>query len=461
MNMKKRRIKISYIVLCVALMLSLSLVQVFSVDYQNVVTITTDLMPAEATSTFIEAVGTPNTKVILEQTVTLRSESLVDVDKNFKPVMFAENVTVTGEAIFSSGPIQLIGDNVTFTNIRVDFTSTSQQEIFLNGHSLTLDSVSTTINKAPTISAGAYKNTQQNGGTHAEITISGLVGNLKIDDIMVNNPSNTTWATYYNALTVNLPHNFKVSGEVNAVGASSSTLNISGKNRASAFTTNYSVDENTTLNLDGVVLAGIINGTLGELSLKNSAVYEPDAESSSSIYTVCEGNNTELRLYNLNGDFHINDYYYNSSSILVLGENGCAVINSLIGNTGIPTVEIRENSMSIVNPLEDHIYMTILNDPTENSIMLSSKHEGYSFVMDENGNYTVEFSGNIEPYPYSGDIDGDGELTLNDYNLAIGYVTCRKKLNDAQILAGDLDYDGALDGIDVLVLDSYLKDYWW
>ncbi len=459
--MKKRGITISYIVFCVALMLGLSLVQVFSVDYQNTITITADLTPAEATSTFMEAVGTPNTRVILEQTVTLRSESLLDVDKNFKPVMFAENVTVTGEAIFSSGPIQLIGDNVTFTNIRVDFTSTSQQEIFLNGHSLTLDSVSTTINKEPTISAGAYKNTQQNGGTHAEITVSGLVGNLKIDAIMLNNSSNTTWATYSDALTVNLPYNFKVSGGVNTVGASSSAINITGANRASAFTTNFTVDENTTLHLDGVALAGKIIGTLGELSLENGAVYESIAESTSSIYTVREGNNTELRLYNFDSDFYINDYYYNSSSMLVLGKNSCAVINNSHSNSGVATVEIRENSMSVVNPLENHIYISVVNNPTESTFMLSSKHDGYSFVMDASGNYTVKFSGDIEPYPYSGDIDGDGELTQKDYDLAVGYATCRKKLNDAQILAGDLDYDGALDGIDVIILDSYLKDYWW
>lgn len=56
-----------------------------------------------------------------------------------------------------------------------------------------------------------------------------------------------------------------------------------------------------------------------------------------------------------------------------------------------------------------------------------------------------------------GDVDLDGDLDSNDYDLLLMYVNCGCEFNERQIKNADINGDGAVDGIDALYLDLYLS----
>ncbi|MBO7215827.1 MAG: dockerin type I repeat-containing protein [Clostridia bacterium] len=59
-----------------------------------------------------------------------------------------------------------------------------------------------------------------------------------------------------------------------------------------------------------------------------------------------------------------------------------------------------------------------------------------------------------------GDIDGDGEVTANDYNMARNAVLGKITLTPAQIKRGDVDGNGKINARDYLLIRRiYLGTY--
>lgn len=56
-----------------------------------------------------------------------------------------------------------------------------------------------------------------------------------------------------------------------------------------------------------------------------------------------------------------------------------------------------------------------------------------------------------------GDVNFDGEIDREDYNILSNICTTREVLTDIIARAGDMDDDGAVDGIDVIILDLMLN----
>ena len=59
----------------------------------------------------------------------------------------------------------------------------------------------------------------------------------------------------------------------------------------------------------------------------------------------------------------------------------------------------------------------------------------------------------------SGDIDGDGYVSKDDYTNIYSYITLTDTLEGAYFAAADLNRDGSVDGFDAIYLDLYLNGY--
>ena len=56
-----------------------------------------------------------------------------------------------------------------------------------------------------------------------------------------------------------------------------------------------------------------------------------------------------------------------------------------------------------------------------------------------------------------GDVDLDGDVDYDDYELLLLNIKCNKQLSDRQMINADINGDGAVDAIDALYLDLYLS----
>lgn len=56
-----------------------------------------------------------------------------------------------------------------------------------------------------------------------------------------------------------------------------------------------------------------------------------------------------------------------------------------------------------------------------------------------------------------GDVDLDGDVDSDDYDLMLLNIKCNKQLSDRQMINADINGDGAVDAIDALYLDLYLS----
>ena len=55
------------------------------------------------------------------------------------------------------------------------------------------------------------------------------------------------------------------------------------------------------------------------------------------------------------------------------------------------------------------------------------------------------------------DLNGDGEVNVNDYTMLKNYVMCSIEMTETQKLLADVNGDGTVDAFDVIQLDLYLN----
>ncbi len=99
---------------------------------------------------FMEALKQPGSHIMVQGLITIGKET--DTDQRMLPVKIPAGTTIEGTAgsnLNCRSPVQLEGDNVVFRNIKLTFESSNalgsvpHREIFLAGHSLTMDNVRT------------------------------------------------------------------------------------------------------------------------------------------------------------------------------------------------------------------------------------------------------------------------------------------------------------------------------
>ncbi|MBS5146083.1 MAG: Ig-like domain-containing protein, partial [Butyricicoccus pullicaecorum] len=265
--------------------------------------------------TFIAAAQKGNTTITLEDDVICNIQMTAESNGRMKPLHFGANTVVTGSGTVSSrGPIQLDGD-VTFENVSLIFSSSDElksvphREIFLAGHSLTLDNVHTDnpvkgglaiteTNLLPTVFAGSYKNSSSdpangNAGNHAQLTVRNGK-NTKFQAIYLSHtgttegPQGIVADSYEGNATLNLDSstkfengsgtNFPMSSGIfseHTTGQADITFTGTNQSTIPAFLLKGNDKTNLRFTQANVGSSTTIEGTLGSLTIGTNSIYEP------------------------------------------------------------------------------------------------------------------------------------------------------------------------------------------
>ena len=265
--------------------------------------------------TFIAAAQKGNTTITLEDNVICNIQMTAESNGRMKPLHFGANTVVTGSGTVSSrGPIQLDGD-VTFENVSLIFSSSDElksvphREIFLAGHSLTLDNVHTDnpvkgglsiteTNLLPTVFAGSYKNSSSdpangNAGNHAQLTVRNG-RNTKFQAIYLSHtgttegPQGIVADSYAGNATLNLDSSTKFengsgtnfpmpSGIFSEHTTGQADITFTGTNQSTIPKFLLKGNDKTNLKLTqaNVGSSTTIEGTLGSLTIGTNSIYEP------------------------------------------------------------------------------------------------------------------------------------------------------------------------------------------
>ena len=273
------------------------------------------------------------------------------------PVTIPGGTTIQGTAgstLNCRCPLQLAGDNVTFRNIELTLESSDalgsvpHREIYLAGHSLTLDNVKTYLEGGanlgpfggteeellPTIYAGGYPNTEV--GDNASLTIQNSNDKTNIQGIyMGHGPGVHKDVPYTGAATLRMDVKVAVRDAVDTSMNSQAEIIVSGSANKYAKANQYVGNENTVLTLQGCEMPSAQLENIGNVVVADGAVM---ALKSTTLHnaTLKNGgclNTKEASQVQVTGDFTGVSDPGEKRGILVLNQSGSVVIHGKITGT--------------------------------------------------------------------------------------------------------------------------------
>lgn len=286
------------------------------------------------------------------------------------PVTIPAGTTIqgtSGSKLNCRCPIQLEGDNVTIKNIELLFESTDalgsvpHREIFLAGHSLTLDNVSTYLKGGeggfgsltgtekellPTVMAGGYTGTSV--GTNAALTIIRSNAKTMFQDIYMGHEEGKYQnVPYTGSAVLTLDNLATVRGSVYTDKNTSARIDLNGNGKTivnSAYATSYVGNNDTILTIaDCTVSRASIDG-VGTIQLNQNAYLMPltDQFQNISLQDSACLDLTELVNIRVSGNFsggtgaNVSD-----AGMIVLDKEGTLTIEGVVEGTTIFQTENR------------------------------------------------------------------------------------------------------------------------
>ena len=334
-------------------------------------------------------------------------------DYSISPVKIRGNVTIKGSADGSGiltlrSPIQLTGDNVTFQNIEMNFISSGalgsvpHREIFLAGHTLTLDNVSCYTkgsdgslggfggNEAellPTVYAGGYRNTtvKEDG---AGLTVKNSNDKTNIQAIYAgHNQGKDNKNPYTGSMDVNIDSRVAIrDGIFASANTGKVNITVTGEDKNSCRTKYFEGNEHTTVTFDDISVNRIpVKG--GNIVLQKGAIFEPVAKGEAVIDSIDVQSGTTLNLASMPGTVVKGDF--KGGGTLVLDKDDSLTIKGAV--SGITTFKTWSGSLAGNGSLVDgKAYITCAGDSTgKGSFKLDQGHQNYSFEQ-KNGVWTAK-----------------------------------------------------------------------
>ena len=336
-------------------------------------------------------------------------------DKNGQtiPIDIPANTTIEGKdgstvGIVCRGPIQLKGDNVTFKNLQLHFESSdamgsvSQREIFLAGHSLTLDKVDTHLEGAgetlggfgssekellPTVYAGGFY-TNTDIGTHASFTVINATSKTIINDIIMGHDhSENKYTAYTGKASLILNEYTQLRGTISTEASSSASILLTGTTKQAFAASSIIGNDNTTLTIDGcnTTTKMPVNG-IGNIHVTNSGTFAPSDTSNLNNISVDNGGFLDLTAMpdaTINGNFTGGNSAQKANIIVSL--NGHININKTV--SGASQLYITSSSPSCADtPSKNITYITAKGDYSNAEFNFADKllNAGYSLVQNNN-----------------------------------------------------------------------------
>ena len=340
-----------------------------------------------------------------------------------KPVMIPANTVIEGtqgSSINSRSPIQLLGDGVCFRNIELKFSSgtaigsVAHREIFLAGHSLTLDNVSTWLEGGgnlgsfggdedellPTVYAGGYPGTVN--GEHASLTVENANTKTMFQAVYMGHGAGSDDNVPYTGTAVlNLDPDLTVREKVDTSQTSEAQINIAGSKYDTAKTNKFSGNEHTVLTLSQSTIPKAVVENIGHLVLKDEGCLQSETDQLQNV-TLQNGGCLDLngvKDAKVHGDFQGVEDQTEQRGVLVLNKEGSlSILGAVTGTTQFQT-DSRQfpGIFNIGKP-----YVLATQQPVlGSSFVLSQKSIDNGYQLNyQNGSWSV----NKEEVSFIGDI---------------------------------------------------------
>ena len=342
-------------------------------------------------------------------------------DKNGQtiPIDIPANTTIEGKdgstvGIVCRGPIQLKGDNVTFKNLQLHFESSDamgsvpQREIFLAGHSLTLDKVDTHLEGAgdtlggfgssekellPTVYAGGFY-TNTDIGTNASFTVINATSKTVINDIIMGHDhSENKYTAYKGKASLILNEYTQLRGTISTEASSSASILLTGTTKQDFAASSIIGNDNTTLTIDGcnTTTKMPVNG-IGNIHVTNSGTFAPSDTSNLNNISVDNGGFLDLTAMpdaTINGNFTGGNSTQKAN--IIVSRDGHININKTA--SGVSQLYITSSSQSCADtPFENFNYITAKGDSSNAEFNFTDKllKAGYSLVRN-NTTWTCKY----------------------------------------------------------------------
>lgn len=359
-------------------------------------------------------------------------------DKNGQtiPIDIPANTTIEGKdgstvGIVCRGPIQLKGDNVTFKNLQLHFESSDamgsvpQREIFLAGHSLTLDKVDTHLEGAgdtlggfgssekellPTVYAGGFY-TNTDIGTNASFTVINATSKTVINDIIMGHDhSENKYTAYKGKASLILNEYTQLRGTISTEASSSASILLTGTTKQDFAASSIIGNDNTTLTIDGcnTTTKMPVNG-IGNIHVTNSGTFAPSDTSNLNNISVDNGGFLDLTAMpdaTINGNFTGGNSTQKAN--IIVSRDGHININKTA--SGVSQLYITSSSQSCADtPFENFNYITTKGDSSNAEFNFTDKllKAGYSLVRN-NTTWTCK-------YDAAAAKDGIASIDVTDY----------------------------------------------
>ena len=351
---------------------------------------------------FLKALREKKSPITVNGLITIQDDA--EASGRMRPVKIPGGTVIQGNGANSylnaRSPIQIEGDNVTFKNIKLHFESSNalgsvpHRELYLAGHSLTLDNVDTYLEGGanlgglggnetellPTVYAGGYPGSTV--GSKASLTVTNSNDKTIFDAIyMGHGTENGNHTSYQGEAVLNLDEKATVRKDVNASHCSNASINMIGKQYSYARTKKFVGNENTTLTLNTVSIAEAAIDGVGNVVLDNQSCLSPNTKDLQNV-TLKNGaclDLTGVKDANISGDF-TGTAEGEEKGILVLNENKGSV--KIHGNiTGITQFQTKHRLFpGIIVP--DHAYIyTDTQKGNEKNFVLAQKSMDTGFEL--------------------------------------------------------------------------------
>ncbi|HCT91385.1 MAG TPA: hypothetical protein DF613_08425 [Lachnospiraceae bacterium] len=310
---------------------------------------------------FMDALRQKKSPITVATVISVGDEA--ETGGQMRPVLIPSGTVIRGTSkgcIDFRCPLQLEGDGVIFRDIGMHFVSTDalwsvpHREIFLAGHSLTLDNVNTYVEGGgtglggiggfekellPTVYGGGYPGTAVGG--NASLTVVNSNEKTLFQGIYMGHDSGSdNKVLYQGAALVKLDAKAVVRDAVDTSQNSQAEIYISGTGDSAAKATKFYGNENTAMTLAGVFMEStevdaveVVN--IGNVVLKNKAWLAPVTDTMRNV-TLQEGACLDLsnvKNAEITGDFGGENDPAGDGGILVLNPEGSLRIGGTITGT--------------------------------------------------------------------------------------------------------------------------------
>lgn len=316
---------------------------------------------------FIEALESGAANIVISGLITIGDKA--DTSGRMLPVTIPAGTTIEGtlgSTLNCRCPIQLEGDGVTIRNLELIFESSDalgsvpHREIFLSGHSLTLDNVSTYLAGSggtlgplggsekellPSVMAGGYPGTLV--GSNASLTITNSNSKTMFQDIYMGHEAGAAQnAPYTKDAVLALDNPVTVRGSIYTDKNTSAEISLNGNGKSlfnHAYATNFVGNEATTLTVTNCSVTGAVIDSVGMVHLDNSYLKpQTDRFHNISLKNQACLDLTELVNVRVSGDFSgSSGTDVSTAGMIVLDKQGSLTIDGTVEGVTVFQTENR------------------------------------------------------------------------------------------------------------------------